>query len=266
MNTGSSEGVWTRRLVVALLVALAVGTPLPAPWRAEVIGDEMIHLESWRNRYRTDDMLPLFRLRLERHPGFSAAEKAAIERAYFASPLVQRMTFLLADQPSPTFSVIAETIEWLTRSNLVALRSASVVFSFGALVLAFLLGRELKDDALGLWLAALLAMGPLPQIFAGIGRPHALSQLAVLGVVLMFVRDVRRGEPSPRRFLATALFAQTTHWAGLAIVGPLVISALVRRYLAGASLYRLCRQAWWYAAASVRLLGLFKVQSGVTSV
>ena len=53
----------------------------------------MLHLESWRNRYRTDDMMPLFMRRLELNPRFSPSQKQALREVYHAHPLFQRLVF-----------------------------------------------------------------------------------------------------------------------------------------------------------------------------
>ncbi len=256
---------WLRGLALGLLIVLALGTRLPAPWRTEVLGDEMLHLESWRNHYRTSDVMPLFRTRLERHPSIPAAWKSTLLHLYHTNPLFRRVPFLVGDPPSPAFNVVSETSEILSHSSLLALRLPSVVCSLLALLVAYAIGRELWDDALGLWVAALLALGPVAQIFAGIGRPHTLSQVALFGVILMFVREQRRGYESPWRFLLVCLLAQTTHWAGWAVIGPLVVSELVRRWISEVSLGRLFRQSWWYALGSVVLLGILKLFVLVTS-
>ena len=245
-----------RLAVLALIAVVALGTRVPAPWRVDVIGDEMLHLESWRNRYRTDDVLPLFRARLEQNAKLPPAAKRLLLHLYRTSPLFQR-SLMASGHPAPTYCVLAESIEAATHSSLLALRGPSVFFSLAALVVAYYLGKELRDDALGLWLAGFLAISPLPQIYAGIGRPHALSQLAQLSVILLFAKEVRRGYATPWRLLAGALAAQTTHWAGWALIGPLVFGELIRRRLGGVSVRTLLRQTWWYVAGSVGLVGVY---------
>ena len=50
---------------MALAVLLTAYTRLPAPWRVGVTNDEMLHLESFRNHYRTDDIYPVFVRKVE---------------------------------------------------------------------------------------------------------------------------------------------------------------------------------------------------------
>lgn len=57
---------------IAMLVAL---TFVPSAWRLDPIIDEMYHLESWRNRYGTDDPLPIFRVRLAASGALSDGQK-----------------------------------------------------------------------------------------------------------------------------------------------------------------------------------------------
>lgn len=253
-----------RWVVIGLIVVVALGTRLPAPTRVDVIGDEMLHLESWRNRYRTDDILPLFRARLEQNKKIPPAAKTYLLHWYRTNPLFQR-ALMSSGHPAPTYCVLAEGIEAATHSSLLALRGPSVLFSLLALVVAYGLGRELKDDTLGLWLAGFVAISPLPQIYAGIGRPHAMSQLAQLSVVWLFAREARRHYASPWRLLAGALAAQTAHWAGWALIGPLVFGELIGRYLAGSTLATLARQTWWYVAGSLGLVAVFVLMTSGNS-
>ena len=46
--------------------------------------------------------------------------------------------------------------------------------------MGYRLGRKLWSQTLGLWLATLFAIGFLGQVYAGIARPYALAQFAVL--------------------------------------------------------------------------------------
>lgn len=264
MRAGWRPRSW-ERIAVVLLVFVALATRLPAPWGPEVIGDEMLHLESWRNRYRTADMMPLFQRRLDLNARFSTQQKQTLRDLYQGHPWFQRLLLVQSDPPSPTYSALGEVIESLSHSNLLALRLPSVVFALLALILAFFLGRMMGDDVLGLWVAGLLAIGPLPQLYAGLGRPHGLAQLALLGVIYAFAAERRYRYPSPWRFWVVALLAQTTHWSSWAIIGPLVLGEMVIRLREGTSLWQLIRQTWWYALGSVALVGVFLLQATGTS-
>ncbi|MGE0712590.1 MAG: hypothetical protein AB7N76_33320 [Planctomycetota bacterium] len=256
-----AERAWLRAGLV-LLVLFGALTRLPAPWRMDVLNDELHHLESWRNRYRTDDVYPHFLRRVRAATFLSDATKQRVERFYASGPLAQRALIALVDPQPPLFPVAAELIEASTRSSLLALRLPSLVASLLAIALAFLLGRELRGPPLGLWMALLVAAGALVQLYAGIGRPYAWSHAALIGVALAFAHDARRvgaaaregGElPSPGRLLAVALLAQTTQWLIWPVIGALLLAALLARRAAGPR--RLLGWTWWYALGSLLLLG-----------
>ena len=52
-------------LVVIVLLAAGAATRVPMLWRIEPTNDELLHLESWRNRYWSNDQFPVFRERLD---------------------------------------------------------------------------------------------------------------------------------------------------------------------------------------------------------
>jgi hypothetical protein len=266
MPQDRATALWLRNVVIGLLAALALATRLPAPWKMDIINDEMFHIKSWRNRYRTNDVMPLFLRRLDQSAKLDSSQKAVLRRLYQSSPLFQRLLCVKGDYASVGYSALAEAIEATSKSNLVALRIPSVLFSLGTVVLAYFLGKVLWDEALGLWLAAFFAAGSLPQVYAGIGRPHGMTQFALVAAVYAFIREQRCQYPSPWRFLLVAFFAQMGHLTGWGIIGILVVSELVRRYLGGAGLSGVVRQAWWYAVLSAALFGLFVAAAFGTSV
>ncbi len=186
-------------IALVLLTGLTAFTRLAAPGQTTVTNDEMHHLESWRNRYRTDDAYPLFLERLEGSGMLSEKRLELVRKAYHASPLVQRAFIVLVDPQPPGFPIMAEIIEATTRSSLLALRIPSVIASILAVWLMYRLGRALRDPTLGLWLAALLAIGFLTQVYAGIGRPYSIAQFATVLLVYAFVREQQAGHASPRR-------------------------------------------------------------------
>ncbi|MBX6312147.1 MAG: hypothetical protein IRY99_04395 [Isosphaeraceae bacterium] len=265
MDSDRGSARWLRGIVVALLAVVALATRLPAPWRVEVINDEMYHLESWIRRYRTDDIAPLFHRQITATRVLDSRQKQWVEDLYRSSPLVQRLVCIKNDYGSFGFSAVAEVIEALSHSSLRALRLPSVAFAMGTILLAYGLGAALKDRMLGLWLAAFVTLGPLPQVYAGLGRPHGLTQFALFLVFYRFVLEQKRNYPSPWRLWLAALFAQTTHLTCWATVGLLVLCELWRRYRNGASLASLARQTWWYAAVSAVFLGIIAVNAVGTS-
>ncbi len=252
------RGIWF--VVAAVLVAaFAVGTRLAAPWRLSVTNDEMRHLECWRNQYRTDDIFPLFLEKLERG-GWLAGDRLEMVRDFYESgPLAQRACLVLVDGHPPFLPVLAEIIEAVTHSNLAAARLPSALASLLSVFLMYRLGRALVEPTLGLWLAALLAISLIAEIYAGIARPYALAQCGTILAFLVFVREQQASHRSPWRLWLAVLFAQSLHWLTWALVGPLVLIELVRRLRAGQGIGSLFRQTWWYALISVSILGLLAV-------
>lgn len=245
-------------LLGVLIAAVVVTTRGPAPWRIEVTNDEFHHLESWRNRYRTDDIFPLFLDRLEGRLPASVMSK--VQWAYDASPLVQRGFIVLVDPQPPAFPVIAEVIEATTHSSLTGLRLPSAIASMLAVWLSYLVGRELRDKRLGIWLAAFAAIGGLVQTYACVGRPYPIAHMALTAAVWGFVREMRHDHPSPWRFLLLALAAQTVQWMLWAPLSMLVLASIVRRYVDHRSVRRLIGQYGWYLGLSVLLLVEMMVQ------
>jgi hypothetical protein len=259
-------GKWRETLgvggVVAgvVIVVLALVTRLPAPWKLELINDEQHHLESWRNRYGTDDIYPLFLERLRVTGRLKGDRLALAERVYHSSPLVQRGLIVLVDPQPPLFPVMAEAVQATTDSSLVAIRIPSMLASLGAVALMFLIGRAIKGDVLGLWTAGFGTIGFLAQTMAGFGRPYAITQCAVLGTIYVFLRQRREPGSTPAKLLLVALVTQCLQWMAWAVVGPLVLADLVLRYRNGASVRQLLKQTWWYFAISLVVLVEMAVQ------
>jgi len=245
---------------LAILIALTGYTRLTAPWQVCLHTDEMHHLESWRNHYRTDDIYPMFIERVESRGLLKGERLELLKRVYASSPLVQRGLIVLVDPQPPLFPVMAEIVEAVTHSNLIAARMISVIASILAVLYMFKLGRALSDRTLGLWLASLMAIGTLTQIYAGLARPYALAQFGLIFCVYVFVREQQVEHASPWRLWLAALLAQCIQWIIWPIVGVLVIVELIRRLRAGTGILRLVRQTWWYAALSVLMLPIMFIQ------
>ncbi len=243
-----------------LLVALAVCTRLPAPWQMDVTNDEMHHLESWRNRYKSDDVYPLFLQKLQAKGNLSPARLELIRKLYRSSPLVPHALLVLVDPQPPIFPTLAEITAKLTDSSLIALRLWSVAFSLLAIWIGYITGREIAGHLCGLWLAILICIGAVTQYFAGIGRPYALTQLTILLAIWAFVRR-QKDQTTLARFLGWCLLAQAVQWMAWAVVGPMVIVELLRRWRAGTTMPHLARQTWWYALVSMVLLMEMFVQA-----
>ncbi|MHC4766824.1 MAG: glycosyltransferase family 39 protein, partial [Planctomycetota bacterium] len=248
----TQRGFWFLAAMV-LLTGLTLYTRGAAPWQEALTNDEMLHLESWRNRYRTDDIYPVFLDRVEAQGMLEGERLELLEKAYHGSTLVQRGLLVLIDAHPPTYPLLAEVLEALTHSSLDAVRIVSAIASALAVLFAYRLGRDLRDTALGLWLAALFAIGFLAQVHAGIARPYVLTHLALILVLYAFVRDEVVHERPPWRFLLACLFAQSTDWPVWAVIFPLVAIVIIRRFRRG-GLGAVVKETWWYAALSVLML------------
>jgi hypothetical protein len=242
-------------LTVVLLIASALATRLPSPWRLEVTNDEQHHhLQSWRNRYRTNDVFPVFFDRLqETHQNSRQVKK--LLAIYHAHPeLVARSLFILIDPQPPLWPVLAETIEAISHSSLVLQRIPPLIASLAALALAYLIGKRLGGMDLGLWLSGLFTIGLLSQVYAGIARPYALAQCLVLAVIYCFILQRQQNKKSFALFLFIALLAQSSQWMAWAVIGPFVCVELFCQYKLDHSIRRLVASAWWYLIASALLL------------
>ncbi len=247
------------RVGLGLLIVIGLATRVAAPWRMEVTTDEMLHLKSWRNHYGTNDQFPIFVARLNSLPPSSLNQR--LIHIYRSGPLAQRGFLILVDGHPPFFPGLMELIAALTNSSLAAQRLVSAAASIGTLVAAFLLGKKIRDNALGLCLSALFCVSVTGQYFAGVARPYATSELVLVLAILAFVDDSIRNPRSPRRFLAFALLAQMLQWFNWFPVGVLVGAVLFRRWRSGNSVTLLARQFAWYVFASVLLLGYMVVQT-----
>ena len=113
-----------------------------------------------------------------------------------------------------------------TWDDLPAAHAASVAFDLGCALLLWLLGRRLRDGALGLLLAYLWLAFPFTLMVANSGANDALVPLLVLGALLAAARPAARG----------ALVAL----AGLTKFAPLALAPLFAAYRP---------RRWTYAAA-----------------
>ncbi len=258
-RSASGQHVWSMCIGIALLLIVTLFSRGPAPWRTEVLNDEMLHLRSWRNRYGTDSIFPIFMARLESLPPSSMNRR--LMRIYETGPVAQRGFIILVDGHPPLFPAAMESIAAATNSNLYAQRLVSTFASLASVVAAFLLGQKLRDDALGLCIATVFCISATCQYFAGSARPYATSELVILLAVLAFVDDSIRRPSSPRRFLLFAFLAQSIQWFNWVPVGILVASALVRRRNAGMPMRVLVRQIAWYCAGSIALLFYMYLQT-----
>ena len=258
------RGLWFLAAVI-LLAGLTLYTRGTAPWQEALTNDEMLHLESWRNRFRTDNIYPIFLEKAERRGLLEGKRLEVVERAYNSSTLFQRGLLVLVDVHPPTFQVLAQVLEALTHSSLTTVRLVSAIASALAVLFAYRLGRELRDSSLGLWLGTLFAIGFLAQVHAGIARPYTLTHFALILALYAFVRDEVLHHRSPWRFLLASLFAQSTDWPVWAIIFPLVVVMVIRRSRRD-GWGTLIKRTWWYAALSVSMLTILPVHVATGAV
>jgi hypothetical protein len=262
MTTEASTGGWRRAgLAIATLVVFTAVTRLAAPWRIDITVDEAHHhLESWNHRYRTTDIYPLFLQRLDTQRRIPPKLADLGRWFYHTGALAQRSLIVLNDPQPPTFPVLAEIVEAVTHSNMLVMRLISVAASAAAVWLMYLAGVELRDRRLGLTMASLLAIGALGQIYAGIGRPYAMAQCAMVGLLWAFAHERRVARPTPRRFLLAALLAQSVQWFIWPVAGVLVAGEVIHRLRQGQPWRALLGQGWWYLLGSALLVGYMGLQ------
>lgn len=102
-------------------------------------------------------------------------------------------------------------------------RSISLAAGFIAIILAFLLGRELHSRSAGLWAAALTASSPASMILATEATDYSLFITASLAALLFLTRGVRGGGPADwTAFTLAALAAMYTQGLGLVFLAAAV--------------------------------------------
>jgi hypothetical protein len=245
-----------RVAILSLFAVIVVTSFLPAPMRLPAVNDEMVHLQSWRNRYDEPVVYPLVMDKLRARVTLSPEQWAVFERTLVDHPLLQRV-FLsqLADGQPTLFVWTAELAAALSGSSLLALRALSLAGALLCLVFLFLLGKRLCDETLGYWLASIQAVSYLTQTYAGIGRPYALALGALALTLWLYSRWVERPAACGRATLVAALLAQSLLWMSWPIVFPVVAHVLARMWQASARpVATILRNAWWYFAGTAVLL------------
>ena len=102
----------------------------------------------------------------------------------------------------------------------IALRSMSVALSLAALMLVFLLGREMFDESTALAAAAMWAFNPLAVVFAHTARMYPMFIALALAHLLMLLRV--RSRPGVGSAVVCGILGAAmpyTHMAGLMILG-----------------------------------------------
>ena len=221
----------------------------------------MHHLESWRNRYGTNDIYPLFLQRLEASGRLSPERLEMVRGIYDLHPLVQRGLIVLVDPQPPVYPVLAELTQWATDSSLLLLRWWSVLFSLGSIYVAYRLGRSIRDEATGAWVAILACVGATTQSYAGIGRPYALTQLVILLAHGHSSPYSREGiAPAASGGLPAGTSSSVDGLGGCGSIGGSGPAAGVAASQQEHRAWRSLRGHWWYALGSLLLLGYMLLQ------
>lgn len=261
-TSGQVRVGWTL-LMLVLLIAGALR--LEQALRPDVVGDEMLHLPSFRNHYGQSDVVPIFRKRLEAPGGVSESVRPLLLDYYELGPLAQRSLLVLMDGHPPFHPVLMELVQAATYDGLWLMRALSLVASLAGVFLAFLLGRELFDVTVGLWTAALLAVALVPVFFGGVARSYAFVDVSAAWFYLCALRACRRGEFIDGRVLGAAFLWQLVQWFSWPFVGASLGALLVFAWLRRSAAPRVVRIAprtmALYVASSLVLLGYLLVQS-----
>lgn len=255
---GRARVTWTL-LTLVLLVAGAVR--LHQALRPDVVGDEMLHLPSFRNHYGESDVYPIFRERLETPGGLSESVRPFLRSYYGLGPLAQRSLLVLMDGHPPFHPVLMELVQVATYDALWLMRALSVFASLAAVFLAFRLGRELVDSSVGLWTAALLSVALVPAFFGGVARSYAFVDVAAAWFYLCALRACRGGTFVDAHVLGAAFLWQLVQWFSWPFVGASLGCLSFFAWRSGLPALRLVRRLALYTAGSVALLGYLFAQS-----
>ena len=97
-------------------------------------------------------------------------------------------------QHTPIFYIVNRLWVEHAGTSVAALRTMSAVFGAFALVMMFLLARELSDSRLFAWIAtALLAVSPFQVLYAQEAREYTLWSVTILASSALLLRAVRLG-------------------------------------------------------------------------
>jgi hypothetical protein len=255
-------GKLAQLLAIALIVATAAATHIPAPWRMDATNDEMIHVTNYQDDYNKGKFLHELKVRLHSiDHRLTATQRQKIKEIYYRVYFLPRLQFLfLRDAHPPLFPLLAELVNCIPDPGLLALRLMSVAVSLAFIFCMYLVGKEYADSTLGLWLAGMATVGLTSRIYAGLGRPYVYGQALAAVVIWVFLRRQRNPEAPLRRFLGVLLLAQATDWMLWPMIAPLLVAAVAARYKAVASVKALLREGWWYCLASLLLLFQFGLQ------
>ena len=106
----------------------------------------------------------------------------------------------------PTWYLLMFPYTRLVGTSLLALRLPSVLFGAGAILLMFLLGVLVEDQATGLLGMGLLAISPLHVLWSQLSRPNSmLCLLSLLSTCLLLL--VKRGGERQKKWLALYLLS-----------------------------------------------------------
>lgn len=249
-------------LPLCLVAATILVRFLPAPWQLDVIIDEMLHLESWRNRYDEPLISPLVMEKLHATGRLSDPQYEQFRQFMLDHHWLQRVVLSqFVDAFPPIYTWLVEGIAAFSDSSLLAMRIPSVLGALLALWSLHRLGRELAGPALAWWLVAFAAISYLTQLYAGIGRAYALGQGTLALALLQYVRWSRHPEESSASFLGCALLSQSMTWFAWPLLLPPILHVALQTVLVTPTpVTALFRRFRWYALGSLSLMPFLGLQ------
>lgn len=216
--------------VLTLLVLAGIGAlVLPAPWRMPASNDEMLHLQSWRNRYGTDDVFPIGRHKIAKAKHIPDAVRELALTIYDAGPIGQRLFIVMQDCHPSLWPITAEIVAGVTNSSLAAIRLLSTLSFLLTLYLLYRIGAHLGSGSEGALLTSLWCISYLPFEYAGMARMYAPAMAALALFLYYYLRIDVTDDRRFRNLALLAILPISLEWFAWPAVYMLMALALVRR-------------------------------------
>jgi hypothetical protein len=217
MNPLTSSPISEKRvsqLVMTGLVLILIGAlVVPAPWRLPAAtNDEMLHLKSWRNRYGTNDVFPIGRLKISKATNIPPAIKQIALRIYDSGPIGQRLFIVMQDCHPSLWPITAEIIASVTDSSLLAIRLVSTICFAITLFFVYQIGKSIHDHSVGLFAAVAWCLSHLAIEYAGTARMYAPAMAALAFFVYAFLNTDPLEDRGFRRLALIAILPISLEW------------------------------------------------------
>lgn len=220
---------WSRYAATVLVVVGTGALVLPAPWRMPAWNDEMLHLQSWRNRYGTDDVFPIGRHKIAKAKHIPEAVRALALAVYDSGPMAQRLFIIMQDCHPSLWPIIAEIVAGATNSSLVAIRLLSTVSFLLTLYLLYRIGTHLGSESEGALLGALWGVAYLPLEYAGLARMYAPAMAALALFLYYYLAIDITNDRKFRNLALLAILPISLEWFAWPAVYMLLALAVIRR-------------------------------------